>query len=176
MSSADLVQQFLSRFQSLPPKTKLSIHVVKVTIKHQPHTKWYVLFNIIWQFWSSICFGVMPFKVPWVPTGMNTGRLTGPCGNVSRAVLAFVVEHFATASKVNALFIKDLIVMSLGGMQEQSRQENWRNKKRDWFIDIKVPIPSNWTHQIIFLHWHHPWLATCTRNQAIDMANSPCWG
>lgn len=39
MSSAHLVQQFLPRFQSLPPKTKLSINLVKVNIKHRQHTK-----------------------------------------------------------------------------------------------------------------------------------------
>lgn len=68
-------------------------------------TKWYVLFNMIWQLRSSSCFGVSPFSVPWVPTGINTGVFTGPCGRVKIDALALVVEHRARISNFRALFI-----------------------------------------------------------------------
>jgi hypothetical protein len=76
---------------------------------------------------------------------MNTGRLTGPCGNVSKAALAFVVEHFATASKVNALFINDLIVMSMGVMQRRLQTRKLKEiKSVTGLLRSKVPILSNW--------------------------------
>lgn len=64
--------------------------------------RWYVFPNIILQSSSFSCSGRMPFKVPWVPTGINTGVSTTLWGSVIFPTRAFVVEHSAIILNVKA--------------------------------------------------------------------------
>src|ERR1035441_722263 len=47
--------------------------------------------------------GASPFTVAWVPTGMNTGVSTMPCGVCSKPARARVTGHSACISKGNLL-------------------------------------------------------------------------
>lgn len=76
---------------------------------------------MIWQLRSSNCFGVTPFSVPCVPTGIKTGVLTGPCGSVSSEALALVVEHRAIVSNVSADFMILVPVKIVAGKSKKRK-------------------------------------------------------
>lgn len=62
--------------------------------------RWYVFPRQIWHPRPSSWSTVIPFRVPWVPTGMKTGVLTMECGNMRSQALAFVTGHSATIRRV----------------------------------------------------------------------------
>lgn len=63
--------------------------------------RWYVFPRHIWHPRPSSWSTVIPFRVPWVPTGMNTGVLTSECGSIRSQALAFVTGHSATTRRVS---------------------------------------------------------------------------
>ena len=66
--------------------------------------KWYVFPRMMRHPRSSSCCEVRPFRVPCVPTGINTGVSTMACGNTILQALAFETEHSAAILKLNACF------------------------------------------------------------------------
>lgn len=58
--------------------------------------RWYVFPRQMWQSSCSSCSAVIPFMVPCVPTGMNTGVLTLPWGSASTHARALLTGHSAT--------------------------------------------------------------------------------
>eukprot|EP00055_Hartaetosiga_balthica_P012653 m.62187 g.62187 ORF g.62187 m.62187 type:complete len:116 (+) comp8020_c0_seq1:2204-2551(+) len=67
--------------------------------------RWYVFDNMIWHPISSNCFGVTPFIVPCVPTGMNIGVSIVLWGRRRVDALARDVQHLANTSNSKALVI-----------------------------------------------------------------------
>jgi hypothetical protein len=84
----------------------------------------------------------MPFIVPCVPTGMNTGVSTGPWGSVKTDTRALVVEHFAIVSKVSALFIfgncwKPFLTCCMELNLKVKEKVNQREKRKKKYIKKK---------------------------------------
>lgn len=76
--------------------------------------RWYVFPRQIWQPRPSSWSTVIPFRVPWVPTGMNTGVLTAQCGSIRSQALAFVTGHSATTRRARGdaadkAFFRDML-------------------------------------------------------------------
>ena len=62
--------------------------------------------NIIAASVESSCIELKPLTVPRVPTGINLGVLTKPCGVVKMPVLAFVVLQKEIVLKSNTISTK----------------------------------------------------------------------
>lgn len=57
---------------------------------------------------ASSCSAVMPFIVACVPTGMNTGVATGPCGSLSSPARALDRLHSATSRMMRGADSRDV--------------------------------------------------------------------
>ncbi len=76
--------------------------------------RWYVFPRQIWHPRPSSWSTVIPFRVPWVPTGMKTGVLTALWGSIRSQALALVTGHSATIRRVRGeavdrAFFRDML-------------------------------------------------------------------
>lgn len=76
--------------------------------------RWYVFPRQIWHPRPSSWSTVIPFRVPWVPTGMKTGVLTAQCGSIRSQALAFVTGHSAIIRRergvaADRVFLRDML-------------------------------------------------------------------
>lgn len=109
--------------------------------------RWYVFPRQIWHPRSLSWSTVIPFRVPWVPTGMKTGVLTALWGNVRSQTLAFVTGHSATIRRVSgeaadSAFLRDML-FSEGFVYSHSTAVAMLHCACDFLIGFAVVIDGN---------------------------------
>lgn len=118
--------------------------------------RWYVFPRQMWQSSCSSCSAVIPFMVPCVPTGMNTGVLTLPCGSESTHARALLTGHSATTRRASGKaeetvlpaamsYLHSHVPPCIAGAAILEIAQHWNIR-----IHFYVPPPARWLAEISF--------------------------